>query len=151
MAPLARYVCLLVKGTSDRTNNAERNAVWPFRKKQPEWRHAEDLAAAYLRKRGYKILHRNLRLDRFEVDIIVQKGDTVAFVEVRSRENDAVAAPEESVNYTKRQHLRAAARRYIARYGQQNVYYRFDVMGVVMPPGDLPQITYYENAFVMDE
>lgn len=125
--------------------------MWPFRKKQPEWRHAEDLAAAWLRKRGYKILHRNLRLDRFEVDIIVQKGDTVVFVEVRSRETDAVAAPEESVNYTKRQHLRAAARRYLAQYGQQDIYYRFDVMGVVMPSGEPPRITHYKNAFTMDE
>lgn len=125
--------------------------MWPFRKKQPEWRHAEDRAAAYLRRQGYKILHRNLRLDRFEVDIIVQKKDTVVFVEVRSRESDAVAAPEESVNYTKRQHLRTAARHYIARYGQEGIYYRFDVIGVVTPPGEQLRITHYENAFTMDE
>jgi len=125
--------------------------MWPFRRKQPVWRDAEDLAAAHLRKCGYKILHRNLRLDRFEVDIIVRKSDTVVFVEVRSREDDSVAAPEESVNFTKRQHLRAAARRYIARYGEEDIYYRFDVIGVVTPPGGLPRITHYENAFTMDE
>ncbi len=125
--------------------------MWPFRRKQPEWRNAEDYAAAHMRKCGYKILHRNLRLDRFEVDIIVQKKDTVVFVEVRSREDDSVTAPEESVRYTKRQHLRAAARRYIARHGQQDVYYRFDVIGVVTPPGERPRITHYENAFTIDE
>jgi len=75
----------------------------------------------------------------------------VVFVEVRSRETDTVAAPEESVNYAKRQHLRAAARRYIAYYGQEEVYYRFDVIGVVMLPGEPPRITHYENAFTMDE
>jgi putative endonuclease len=125
--------------------------MWPFRKQRLDWHDAEDLATSYLRRRRYKILHRNLRLDRFEVDIIAQKRDTVVFVEVRSRETDAVAAPEESVNFTKRQHLRAAARRYIARYGQDGLYYRFDVMGVVMPPEERPRITHYESAFTMDE
>ncbi|HDP33614.1 MAG TPA: YraN family protein [Candidatus Hydrogenedentes bacterium] len=125
--------------------------MWPFRKKKPEWRRAEDAAAWYLRRRGYRILHRNLRLDRFEVDIVAQKKDTVVFVEVRSRADDALTAPEESVRQTKRRHLRGAARRYIARFGQPRLYYRFDVMGVVTPPGKRPQITHYKNAFTMDE
>ncbi|MCK5861766.1 MAG: YraN family protein [Candidatus Hydrogenedentes bacterium] len=124
--------------------------MWPFRKYPRDWHDAEDLAASYLWRRGYKILHRNLRLDRFELDIVVQKGDTVVFVEVRSRTNDAVSTPEETVQYTKRQHLRAAAKRYLARYGQQDLYYRFDVIGVVMPPGKRPKIKHYENAFTMD-
>lgn len=125
--------------------------MWPFRKRKQEWQRAEDLAASHLRRQGYKILHRNIRLGRFEVDIIARKGDTVAFVEVRSREDDSVSAPEESVRHTKRQHLRAAARRYLARHGEPDVYYRFDVMGVVMPPAERPRITHYENAFTMDE
>lgn len=125
--------------------------MWPFSKQPRDWHDAEDLAASYLRRRRYKILHRNLRLDRFEVDIVAQKRDMVVFVEVRSRTDDAVSAPEETVQHTKRQHLCAAARRYIARYGKPNLYYRFDVMGVVMPPGERPRITHYENAFTVDE
>ena len=125
--------------------------MWPFCKHPRDWHDAEDLAASYLRRRGYKILHRNLRLDRFEVDIIAQKHDMVVFAEVRSRMDDSITAPEETVQHTKRQHLRAAARRYIARYGQPDLYYRFDVIGVVMLPGEHPRITHYENAFTMDE
>ncbi len=125
--------------------------MWPFRKEQISWRRAEDLVASHLRRHGYRVLHRNLRLDRFELDIIARKGDTVAFVEVRSREDDAISAPEETVGYTKRQHLRAAARRYVARHGQPDLYYRFDVAGVIMPAAGTPRITYYENAFTMDE
>ena len=146
-----RYVCLPDRMKQDQTHNWHRERMWPFRKHPRDWHDAEELAASYLRRRGYKILHRNLRLDRFEVDIIAQKRDTVVFVEVRSRETDAVAAPEESVNFTKRQHLRSAARRYIARYGKPDLYYRFDVVGVVMPPEERPRITHYENAFTMDE
>ncbi len=125
--------------------------MWPFLKPQEAWQRAEQQVARHLRRKGYKILHRNLRLDRFEVDIIAQKGDTVAFVEVRSRTDDSVSTPEETVNYKKRQHLRAIARRYIARYGDPELYYRFDVAGVVMPTDGPARITYYENAFTMNE
>jgi putative endonuclease len=125
--------------------------MWPFPKKISDWRDAETAAANYLRRRGYKILHRNLRLDRFELDIVAQKKDRVVFVEVRSRGTDAYAAPEESVRYPKRQHLRAAARRYIARYGEPELFYRFDVIGVVMAENSPPRITHYENAFTMEE
>ncbi len=125
--------------------------MWPFRKEEADWRHAESLAAAYLKRKGYRILHRNLRLDRFELDIVAQKRDAVVFVEVRSREDDGVTAPEQSVRYVKRQHLRQAARRYIALHGQPDCYYRFDVIGVVAPGDSRPRITHFENAFTMDE
>lgn len=125
--------------------------MWPFCSQKADWRGAEKLAAAYLRRRGYRILHRNLRLDRFELDIVAQTGDTIVFVEVRSRESDDLAAPEESIRFNKRQHLRQAARRYIARYGQPDLYYRFDVIGVVLTANERPKITHIENAFVMEE
>lgn len=124
---------------------------WPFRKRQTGWKGAEERAADYLRGQGYKILHRNLRLDRFELDIVARKGDTVAFVEVRSRSADDFTAPEDSVRYTKRQHLRAAARRYLARYGEPDVYYRFDVIGVVTPQEGETSIHHIESAFTMVE
>ena len=124
---------------------------WPFRKQKTGWKGAEERAADYLRERGYTILHRNLRLDRFELDIVARKGDTVAFVEVRSRSADDFTRPEESVRYTKRQHLRAAARRYLARYGEPDVYYRFDVIGVVAPQEGETSITHIESAFTMVE
>lgn len=125
--------------------------MWPFRDKEADWRRAESLAAAHLRRRGYRVLHRNLRLDRFELDIVAQERDTIVFAEVRSRESDNLAAPEDSIRFNKRQHLRHAARRYIARYGRPELYYRFDVIGVVMSPDERPRITHIENAFTMDE
>lgn len=124
---------------------------WPFRKRQTGWKGAEERAAEYLRGQGYKILHRNLRLDRFELDIVARKGDTVAFVEVRSRTDDALSSPEETIRYTKRRHLREAARRYLARYGEPDVYYRFDVIGVVTPREGETSIHHIESAFTMVE
>jgi putative endonuclease len=111
---------------------------------------AEDLAARHLKKQGYRILHRNIRLDRFEMDIVAQKADTVVFAEVRSRSDDSHTAPENTVQHAKQQHLREAARRYLARFGEEDVYYRFDVIGILMAPGEKPQLTHIENAFGMD-
>ena len=127
--------------------------IWFFRKPKPrtKWQHAEDLAARHLRRKGYKILHRNLRLDRFELDIVARKGDTVVFVEVRSKEDDGVSAPEETIRHTKRQHLRAAARRYLARYEEPELYYRFDVIGVVLPQTGPHTINHIESAFTMED
>jgi len=122
-----------------------------FRKPATDWKDAEELAARYLRRQGYSILHRNLRLDRFELDIVARKGDTVVFVEVRSRKDDGISAPEETIRYTKRQHLRAAARRYMARYGEPETNYRFDVIGVLTPPKGEAQVNHIEYAFTMEE
>lgn len=115
-----------------------------------EWMQAEELAARYLKKQGFRILHRNIRLDRFEMDIVAQKGDIVVFAEVRSRSDDSHTAPEDTVQHTKQRHLREAARRYLARYREEDVYYRFDVIGILMRPGEKPQLTHIENAFSMD-
>ena len=125
--------------------------MWPRREARKDWQKAEDLAARYLREKGYILLHRNLRLDRFEVDIVAKQGDTIVFVEVRSRTYDAILTPEETIQYTKRKHLRAAARRYIAWHGEPGCYYRFDVIGVVMAPEAEACIHHIENAFTMAE
>ncbi|HNZ48381.1 MAG TPA: YraN family protein [Candidatus Hydrogenedentes bacterium] len=126
--------------------------MWQFfRKERKPWLLAEDLAARHLKKRGYAILHRNLWLDRFELDIVAQKGDTVVFAEVRSRSDASSTAPQETIQQTKRRHLREAARRYISRYGEGDCYYRFDVIAIVMPPGEKPVVTHFENAFGMEE
>ncbi|NLN93093.1 MAG: YraN family protein [Candidatus Hydrogenedens sp.] len=121
-----------------------------FKGRGKEWMLAEDLAARHLKKQGYRILHRNIRLDRFEMDIVAQKADTVVFAEVRSRSDDSHTAPENTVQHAKQQHLREAARRYLARFGEEDVYYRFDVIGILMAPGEKPQLTHIENAFGMD-
>ena len=110
-------------------------------------RQGENLVVRRLRRRGYRIVGRNVQLGRYEIDIIVTKGDTTAFVEVKTRRGDPLAQPEESVHYTKRQHIRKAARRYIAQEDDPNRYYRFDIASVLVPERGKPSVTYYESAF----
>lgn len=107
----------------------------------------ERAAARFLRRRGYAILERNIKLGRYEIDIVARKGDTTAFVEVKTRKEGALAPPEENVHKKKQRHIRTAAHRYIDRDNDPKRYYRFDIAAVSMPEHGKPSITYYENAF----
>lgn len=110
-------------------------------------RRGENLAARYLRRAGYRILDRNVRLGRYEVDIIVQKGDTIAFVEVKTRKSDDMVSPEANVTQKKQRHLRRAAEIFMAREKDAATNYRFDVVSVVIPREGKPEIRILPNAF----
>jgi putative endonuclease len=110
-------------------------------------RHGEDLAARHLQRHGYRILHRNALLGRYEVDLIAQDGDTIVFVEVKTRQTGGTFLPEDNIGPKKEQHLRRAAAMYQARRDDPSLYYRFDVVCIVAPPGGPPEITLYRNAF----
>lgn len=122
--------------------------MW-WRPRQPRqfWQRGEDAAADFLRRRGLKILERNVRLGRNEVDIIARDGDTVVFVEVRTRMTEDAVRPEETVGPVKQKHLRAAARWYLARHQQAETYYRFDVVAIILPEAGKPEISYFPDAF----
>lgn len=61
----------------------------------------ENFAARFLRAQGYRILDRNVQLGKYEIDIIAQDGDTIAFVEVKTRETADPVKPEENVDREK--------------------------------------------------
>lgn len=122
--------------------------MWPFRKKViPLGQRGEDLACAYLKKQGYKILDRNVRLARCEIDIVAQEHDTIAFVEVKTRGREGVCRPEDSVGYTKQRHIVRAADCYMARYPDRKYYVRFDVVAIVLADGKPPEIELLRDAF----
>lgn len=107
----------------------------------------ERLVTKKLRRAGYKILERNIHLGRYEIDIIAQKGDTVVFVEVKTRRTAELAAPEENVTAEKQRRIIAAARAYIDRRNDPELYYRFDVASVLIPESGKPKIAIYRDAF----
>ena len=117
-----------------------------FRKPRTLGQQGEDIAARFLKKSGFTILERNVILGRYEIDIIAQEGDTVAFVEVKTRKSDAFAPPEVNVTRKKQIHIRKAAHRYIDKHDDGETYYRFDIVTVVL--GDSkPRVTLFRNAF----
>jgi putative endonuclease len=120
---------------------------WPWQGPKPLGERGEDLAAKYLRRAGFTILERNAHLGRFEIDIIAQTGDTIAFVEVKTRRDTTIAQPEDNVGHTKRRHIRHAAHRYIQEHDNPDMYYRFDIASILIPPDGEPEITYFPDAF----
>ena len=106
----------------------------------------EDLAAAALKKQGYKILARNYVTPLGEIDLIAQKGRTVVVVEVKTRKSLRFGSPQESVSLTKQKRLRRLADYYLKDKRLTGVPVRFDVVAVTLA-GDEPQVEIIPNAF----
>ncbi|MDE6557665.1 MAG: YraN family protein [Clostridia bacterium] len=101
----------------------------------------ETKAAAYLKKLGYEILKRNFRCPFGEVDIIAQKGDVTAFIEVKTRSNNNYGAPNEAVDNKRKQRYKNCVRFYYA-HREIDCTVRFDVIEVTKDG-----INHIENAF----
>lgn len=92
----------------------------------------EDIAACFLRERGYKIIERNVRIGRFgEIDIIASQGEYICFIEVKTRKDTSFGMPSEAVGIKKQNKLRLLAEMYINRKGLRNKSIRFDVVEII--------------------
>lgn len=91
----------------------------------------EEQAIRYLLSRGWSLLAHRFRMGRTEVDLVVRRGDLVAFVEVKTRRGDAFGHPLEAVTGAKRREIVKAARAWVDRYGRPSDIYRFDCIGLV--------------------
>ena len=118
----------------------------PNRYRQNVGRWGEDLAARYLAARGYAILVRNYRTPAGELDIIASDGETLVFVEVKTRRTAGFGPPQEAVTPAKASHIIAAAQHYLQDTAQSDAAWRIDVVAVVGSPGSRPQITLIPNA-----
>lgn len=107
----------------------------------------EDYAARYLRKQGYRILDRNVKLGRYEIDIIAQEGETVVFVEVKTRSADDGIPPEINVGPEKQRRIIMAGNLYMQLHPDAECYYRFDVVSVLYPPKGKRTVTLFRDAF----
>jgi putative endonuclease len=105
-----------------------------FKKKRLGAR-GEEIAARYLKKRGYRIVDRNYRNRLGEIDIVAEQGGSLVFVEVRTRSDIVFGSPFESVTVQKQQQLSKVALEYINQMGCHNRAARFDVVGVQMKQG----------------
>lgn len=94
-------------------------------------RRAEDLAAGYLRRRGWRILARNWRFHHKEIDVVAERGGVVAFVEVKARTRADWGHPAAMIGAAKQRELLMAARGWIAHHRAANRVYRFDAVTVL--------------------
>jgi putative endonuclease len=107
---------------------------------------AEALAAQILHHKGYEILHTNWRYGRREVDIIAGKDTLIVFVEVKSRSTPYFGHPAEALTERKENFLVEAAGHFQTLYDHHGPI-RFDLIAILMLPGQIPQIDHYEDVF----
>lgn len=113
----------------------------------------EQIAADYLEAKGYRVIERNYRFERAEVDLVCFQpassglpGGEMVFVEVKTRRGDGFGTPEEAVTPAKQQLIAKAAEAFMYEYRLEGARARFDVVAIRLGSGE-PDITHYENAF----
>src|SRR6266404_987923 len=109
-------------------------------------RRGEELAAAYLQRLGYKIVATNFTLPvgrnrlgvpiNVEIDLVAYQGQTLCFIEVKSRASDWFAPPQVNVDRRKQRQIARAARAYRRMFGLVGEPYRYDVITIVFGEDD---------------
>lgn len=107
----------------------------------------ESAAEQYLRKKGYRILARNLRSSVGELDLVAEDGQVLVFVEVKARRTDAFGGAIHAVHQRKQEKLIQLAAQYIARHHLKDRSCRFDVVLLQGSNAEASQIEHIENAF----
>jgi putative endonuclease len=110
----------------------------------------EEEAFFYLRQQGYVIIARNYRTARShsELDMVGWDGETLCFVEVKTRSSRGFLPAEAAVDYDKRRDLSRVAREFLRKVPGQPAR-RFDVISVYLEPGRKADIVLFKNAFSM--
>jgi putative endonuclease len=120
-------------------------------------RDGEARAAAYLEARGYRVMERNYRFNREEVDLVCfqpyeryEEGGELVFVEVKARRGTAFGRPEDAVTEVKQRAVFRVAEAFLHEHRLEGALVRFDVVAVSFPErGGEPAIEHFENAFGM--
>lgn len=109
----------------------------------------EQEAARYLAVKGYTILCRNFRAGRLgEIDIIGRDGETLCFIEVKTRSNCRYGTPAQAVSSLKQGNIRRLAQIYMRRHGYSDLPVRFDVVELFMDRNGYKQeLRLIKNAF----
>ena len=108
----------------------------------------ERAAVKYLKRQGFRIVSRNYATPWGEIDIVALDGDTIVFVEVKTRQSIAAGHPFEAVTHEKQSKLTRMALVYLKKYKLLEHPARFDVVSIIWPEESRhPEITHFRNAF----
>jgi len=108
-------------------------------------RKGEELAARFLKEKGYQILETNWRFDRNELDMIAKEGNTLVAVEVKTRHSTLLGDPEMAVTREKQRRIIRSANAYV-RFKRWNIPVRFDIISIVIS-GEKTEINHIPDAF----
>lgn len=106
----------------------------------------EKIAARYLQEKGYQVVQRNYRCSLGEIDLVVEDGSDLVFVEVRTKQQPCLFKPEESITRQKTVRLIRLGEQYMASGNQQRSW-RIDVIAVELDhQGNLARIEHFRDA-----
>ena len=106
----------------------------------------ESTAVDYLQKKGYRILERNFRYERGEIDIVAKDHNELVFVEVKARHSKLFGDPEESITEAKCRQLWKVAEGYLFKHDLEDQHCRFDVVAIEYQ-NNVPVVRHLIDAF----
>jgi putative endonuclease len=110
-------------------------------------RRGEDLAAQYLEEQGLLVLSRNWRCRHGELDLVATDSVRLVVCEVKTRSGTKFGAPAEAVDWRKAARIRRITQFWLAAHQVRWCEIRFDVLAVVVQPGEPVAVQHYEAAF----
>jgi len=112
----------------------------------------EKLACRCLKRSGYKILLRNFRgRTGGEIDVVCRDNDTLVFVEVKTRGGEDFGRPVEAVDREKRKRISRGALAWMRMLDNPDIFFRFDVVEVVIADDAKPRVELIKNAFPLSK
>jgi putative endonuclease len=112
-------------------------------------RRGERAAFFYLRRNGFVVTARGWRsgVARGDLDLVAWEGDTICFIEVKTRTTRAVATAEASVDEHKQKTLLRLARHYLRQLPSEDVPVRFDILSIYFEAGKSAEFELFRGAF----
>ena len=105
-----------------------------------------------MRGNGYKILYRNFRGNSGgEIDIVCRDGDTLVFVEVKTRGDESFGRPIEAIRSDQRRRISRGALAWLRLLDNPEIFFRFDVVEVVIDDTAKPRLELIKNAFELSK
>jgi len=118
-------------------------------KRLGDWGETE--ARRFLETKSYVFIERNFCVPEGEIDLVMQDGDIVVFIEVKTRTSDSFGTPEESVSRAKRKRLLRAAWAFLQERERIDASWRIDVVAIEASPNwTIQRLDHYQSAFDID-
>jgi len=108
----------------------------------------ERIAARWMRRDGWEFVAHRFRSGHRDIDLVMRRGNEIAFVEVKARRGESFGHAVEAVHHRKRRELGRSARVWVDRHGSPALSYRFDVVGILIS-GHNVRVHHVENAFLL--
>jgi putative endonuclease len=108
----------------------------------------EKLAARFLRRNGYKILYRGFKGNQGgQIDLVCRDGDTLVFVEVKTRGGEYFGRPFEAIRHDQQRRISRGALTWLRMLDNPEIPFRFDVVEVIVAENEKPHLELIRNAF----